>query len=468
MELNVLLAPLAPPLLPAAAVRLAADSRSRSASASAAQAAAQAADASSPRPLPRARSRRALKRYLQDHFVAAPWAAAFWAGLSDEELAFRLEHMTVAPPGGGPRAGIRELFAPGRGDVLDEFRRGAFGCDASAIGSDGGGGASATTAALEAGRLTAAAFLQRLWARVPVPLRPLLLRECRRAHRLAAAEPRADAARLLTLSRSLVAEGERLCLALLDGSLLQRLRAGAAAAAAGAADFAPDSELGAALERPLALCMLPAPAPYASAASASAAAEAEPATAEGVLLVFADGGGGCVSLLRGICAFYGLRCVEGSGDGAASLVCLRIALMPARSRGTRLERAATALLRRQLATAAAEASAAAAASAVDEAAGAQAAGGVGGALPAADSDGASGTEAAADALGAQVAEAEVLMVSLFVRTVTDQTRAKFDGLSAGACAGPDGSFGPLRKAPRFVRRAMPKASDAASADADPR
>ena len=68
----------------------------------------------------------------------------------------------------------------------------------------------------------------------------------------------------------------------------------------------------------------------------------------------------------------------------------------------------------------------------------------------------------------QVAEAEVLMVSLFVRTVTDQTRAKFDGLSAGACAGPDGSFGPLRKAPRFVRRAMPKASDAASADADPR
>ena len=66
------------------------------------------------------------------------------------------------------------------------------------------------------------------------------------------------------------------------------------------------------------------------------------------------------------------------------------------------------------------------------------------------------------------AEAEVLMVSLFVRTVTDQTRAKFDGLSAGACAGPDGSFGPLRKAPRFVRRAMPKPSDAASADADPR
>jgi hypothetical protein len=98
-----------------------------------------------------------------------------------------------------------------------------------------------------------------------------------------------------------------------------------------------------------------------------------------------------------------------------------------------------------------------------------------GSLPSAD-DAAPAAAATAEAGAAEVevgAGAEVLLVSLFVRTVTDQTRAKLDGLSAGACAGGDGRFGRLRKTPRgfdygrrFHRPAT--ASDAVSLEADPR
>ena len=77
---------------------------------------------------------------------------------------------------------------------------------------------------------------------------------------------------------------------------------------------------------------------------------------------------------------------------------------------------------------------------------------------------------AAEAAAQAQAHAEVLLVALHVRSVTDQQRAKVT-ISAGACAGADGSFGRLRKSPRgfdYGRRYRPLPQADGTDDADPR
>jgi len=445
-----------PPPAPPASARLrsvSGERRSRSRSEAGAEALAAAASPV-PRPLSRGRSRRSLRRFINEQFISAPWAVRLWSGLSDEELAHRLRHVLVAPPGSvfaRPNAGLHALVAPGNEAVRDEFRRGGFVSDARAL-LPGGHAANAGAPA------TATAMLQRMWLRVPQHARPQLLRECRRAQRVAAAAAGAAAPTFLD-------GAEALCAAAVAGQLLPRLRAAAPAGGAGSAaendaydadDGAADSfaslfgeEFAAALARPMRVGTVEV-----ELAGAAGAADAV-ASVECVEVCVFDGS--CASLLSAAAAFYGLRAqvrrtgaagaasdgaAVGGGAAAAPVYTVRVFVPPARSQAARRERAATAQLCRQLADAArlaaeedAEAAAAAAAAAARDAKGEAAAG----LLPP--------STAPAPALAAPAAASPAAdplstygavppLISLHVRTIGDVTRASFSASLAARATGP--------------------------------
>ena len=163
----------------------------------------------SPRPTSRGKSRRSLKRFINTSLLLfGDSDAGFWDHLSDEELKDRLAHVLLKPQ--GERAGFKKLL---ESDLLESFVTGDIGLEHSS---------SSSAASAKSGFISAASLLNNMWRRVNKSLRPLLLRECRRVHRLQISDPGA------VRNRSFFSSAEFLMLSILNGSITNRLQAGLA------------------------------------------------------------------------------------------------------------------------------------------------------------------------------------------------------------------------------------------------
>jgi hypothetical protein len=162
----------------------------------------------SPRPTSRGKSRRSLKRFINTSLLLfGDSDAGFWDHLSDEELKDRLAHVLLKPQ--GERAGFKDII---ESDLLESFVTGEIGLGHSSISSK--------SQRTDKSFVSAATLLERMWRKVKKSLRPLLLRECRRVHRLQISDPGA------VRHRSFLSSAECLCISILNESLLNRLQAG--------------------------------------------------------------------------------------------------------------------------------------------------------------------------------------------------------------------------------------------------
>jgi hypothetical protein len=160
----------------------------------------------SPRPTSRGKSRRSLKRFINTSLLLfGDSDAGFWAELSDEELKDRLAHVLLKPQ--GERAGFKKLL---ESDLLESFVTGDIGLEHPS---------SSSAASSTSGFISAASLLNNMWRRVNKSLRPLILRECRRVHRLQISDPEA------VRNRSFFSSAEFLMLSILNGSIVNRLQA---------------------------------------------------------------------------------------------------------------------------------------------------------------------------------------------------------------------------------------------------
>lgn len=179
------------------------------------------------RPISRGRTPagiRRTRRWINDHFVFAH--AHLWSssGVSEEELADRLDHMLLKVE---HRGAFSELFEEGNEAVRDAFRRGhgvlssgrrgrvgggsgGGGSGGSASGGSGGGSSSKKQGSgAISGQRSARAVLAAMYQRIEKRRRPLLLKAARRA--MASADPAA---------RSFVLDMELVLQAFYDGSLV--------------------------------------------------------------------------------------------------------------------------------------------------------------------------------------------------------------------------------------------------------
>lgn len=274
------------------------------------------------------------------------WHANFFGGLSEEEIADRLDHMLIRPQEHIGSA-FSALFEDGNRDVLDAFRRGYH--------SSGVGSHTPAAGQLDPASLSVQQLLSHMYKRIDKGIRPALLREARRAHRLAV-----DGSGIIPL----VADLEGVLLRLLDGSL-----AGVMAGWAPTADdegslpvfpWEVGDETAAAFALPSVACRMSVPAPPNR--SNSNDGDGFGATeVDGIQLAVIDGYARL--LLHGLASFYGIR-VETASDktpmAAPSALpagdeptyrIMRLCVPPSRSRQARVERAAVETARRHLAEA---------------------------------------------------------------------------------------------------------------------
>lgn len=163
----------------------------------------------SPTPLPtsRGKSRRSLKRFINTSLLLIGTAEGLWEHLSDEELKDRLAHVLIKPQ--GEKAGFKTLLDGDR-ELLQSFVRGDITSQISKSNNQ----------SLKTSSLSAAFLLERMWRRVHKSLRPMVLKECRRVHRLQVADPTA------LMNRNFLSAAEFLCISILNDSLINRLQAG--------------------------------------------------------------------------------------------------------------------------------------------------------------------------------------------------------------------------------------------------
>lgn len=274
--------------------------------------------------LPRAPSRtktpagrRAVRRFLNDLLIVP---ASLWGGITEDDLARTLEHMTL-------KLEHRSFLAPLLGDreLLRAFRRGEVdgrenGARTPARPRHGGD-------ALKSG----AALLADAWMRVDRQLRPTLLTEARRA----AARPARDGGGVVTLLVGL----ERLLLLFIDGRLATALDgAGGADAVAALGPVLGDEATGSVVSV----------AVVDGAASAGERGDAEPALVVGLDDTYSQ------LLLTGLAAFYCLRIARGrsggggGGDGGRAVVPRVRTVTLTRATGAATVHAGFAAIRNQL------------------------------------------------------------------------------------------------------------------------
>ena len=129
-----------------------------------------------PRPTSRGKSRRSLKRFINTSLLLIGSSEGLWQNLSDEELKDRLAHVLIKPQ--GEKAGFKTLL-DGDNELLQSFVRGDISSQISKSNNQ----------SLKTGSQSAAFLLERMWKRVHKSLRPMVLKECRRVHRLQVADP---------------------------------------------------------------------------------------------------------------------------------------------------------------------------------------------------------------------------------------------------------------------------------------
>ena len=160
-----------------------------------------------PRPTSRGKSRRSLKRFINTSLLLIGSSEGLWQNLSDEELKDRLAHVLIKPQ--GEKAGFKTLL-DGDSELLQSFVKGDISSQISKSNNQ----------SLKTGSQSAAFLLERMWKRVHKSLRPMVLKECRRVHRLQVADP------IALTNRNFLSSAEFLCLSIVNDSLINRLQAG--------------------------------------------------------------------------------------------------------------------------------------------------------------------------------------------------------------------------------------------------
>lgn len=306
---------------------------------------------------------RKIRRWLNDHLVFARTLYTYEYDPQNHEQEFleRLEHMLIKIP--QYSSPLMRLTEEG-GEILRYFRHGGTVLPTSSLLSSTTSetvtsGSSSASSSREA-ELTVQSLLSKMYRRINISIRPNLLREARRASQL-----------LISSSniayRPLITEAEILMLRLLDKSIITALEITDQTSTATTVPLDSSVELWktlldlgeefhGALASPIRLCVIDIKTTNVSVASASSTAE-EKVQIKGIELPLIDGY--ARMLIRGIASFYGIR-VDSYIESSSSLSketknnknvvkVLQLYVPPSVTKAAKIERAAVAMVRQQLA-----------------------------------------------------------------------------------------------------------------------